>query len=183
MAEVTMTSPTKNFIFHFFIYYIAWTVCILFAAKNNSLAATAVVVFAVMLQLFWQFKRKDIHGLLGFTLFFTVVGFMVDTGFLHLNIVNFNANPWVVVSPPWLIGIWVCFAIFVFATLKAYCRLYITLGILAFILFPIAYLTGAKFGAAFFPGGYVNSIWIGLVWAFLFPFCMKMNANRMVKHD
>jgi hypothetical protein len=177
-----LKSAGANYIFQIIAYYIAWFVCITFAAHHNNFAATLTVAVIIVLQIIWQFYRKDTRYLFIFTVCLTLVGCVIDTELVRLNIIRFNANPFVNFTPPWMIAIWVCFAIVVFSALKKYMRHYFVLGILSFILFPLSYYLGAKLGAASFPNGEIKIIYLGIIWAFLFPLYSLLFADRLQRH-
>ena len=177
-----LRSASANYIFQAVAYYLAWFVSIFCAAHNNNVAAVIAVAVIIVLQVVWQFYRKDTQYLFAFVLGLALIGSGVDTGFVYLRIIHFNANPFVAIAPPWMMTLWACFAIVAFSLLKKYMRHYVVLGVLSLIAFPLAYYFGAKLGAATLPLGQNKIIYVGIVWAFLFPIYLLLFANRLENH-
>jgi hypothetical protein len=182
MEERVLKSACANYIFQAFAYYLAWFVSILYAARHNNIAAVISVAAIVVLQVFWQLYRKDTKYFFVFVLCLALVGSVVDTELMQLHIIHFKANPFVNIAPPWMMMLWVCFAIVVFSLLKKYTRHFFVLGVLSFIFFPLAYYLGAKLGAASFPLGCNKLIYVGMIWAFLFPLYLLLFADRLENH-
>jgi hypothetical protein len=106
---------------------------------------------------------------------------LLDTIFMHAGIIRFSSNPF---SPyftaPWMIALWISFAILLYSVLSNLLSRYLLMGLLAFAGFPIAYASGVKMGAAFFPNGYLSCVIIGIAWAICLPLCLSF-YNRIIK--
>jgi hypothetical protein len=173
-----------HYIFHLIAYYIAWSAGIYLAGKDHAWWATVVVLALVTVQICWQkFVKHETKYLWLLILLLTVIGTLTDTIFLHSGLIHFNANPFdPIISPPWIISMWISFAVIFFATLKRMFQLYFLLSLLSFIGFSLAYGMGAYLHAAFFPHGALSCLLVGATWAILLPLCM-LAFNRMVKND
>lgn len=172
-------------VFHLLAYYASWIICIDLAAKNQPWWGTGIVLSVALIQVIYEsVLHNDTKYLYLLLVILTVVGSLIDTLFLHLNLVTFNANPFSpYFSPPWMISIWISFTVIFFACLKPLFSRYVLLGILSLPGFAIAYYIGAEMGAAALPQGKLSCIVIGLTWAFLLPTCMSL-YNYLVKiHD
>lgn len=157
--------------FHVLIYYIVWTAGILSAANGFAWISTFIILIGVSLQYYWQYHvHQQYKGMNTWVFIITTLGIVVDSTFLHLNLINFYANPFShFLSPPWMIALWINFALVFYSTLfHLFQHLYI-LAVLSFLGFSFAYAIGVKTGAAFFPGGYFTAFLIGLVWMILLP--------------
>lgn len=162
---------SMHYLFHLLAYYIAWIICILLAAQGHGLLGALIVILLVLLQIYWQFKlQKNTKGLFYFILILTGVGSLIDTFLIWNGIIILASNPF---SPyftsPWMINLWISFAVFMFSTLSYLFSHYFFTAALSFFGFSIAYALGVKMGAAFFPYGYLTSLLIGAIWAILLP--------------
>jgi len=166
----------KNIIFHLFAYYIAWFSCIFVAAQNHGWYAFAIVLSITFLQILWQiFFIKKTQGLCLMLGLFTLSGFIIDTCLIKYGLIHFSGNPFDnTFSPPWMVLLWTNFAVIFFALFESFFKRYILVGFLSFISFPLAYAIGVKMGAAQLPYGYFSGIIIGIIWAILFPMCLKI---------
>lgn len=171
-----MKLQIKDYIFHLTANYFAWFCGILLAARQKCWTAFFLIIAVSALQILWQLKiRNDSKYLFRIVFLLTLIGPIVDTLFLHFKIVYFNANPFYpYYSSPWMIAIWFNFSILFFSLVRNLFRCYSLIGILSLIAFPLSYFAGAKLGAASFPLGSRYCIVIGIVWAFLLPFCLYL---------
>lgn len=174
---------TINLVFQLVCYYLAWFIAMRFAAENHGWYAAYSVLIISFVQLIWQYyviKRTRALWLL--VLLFSLIGFVVDTLLQQYHVIIFNGNPFENYSPPWMVMIWINFSILFYSVLKSYSKRYLLLSSLSLIFFPLAYIMGAKMGAAYFPMGYWSSGIIGIVWALLFPFCLFIYNTYEEKH-
>lgn len=173
--EVAMTSKLMKFhyLFHYVAYYIAWVAGIYCAALGHNSLAVSIVLGITGIQVAWQFTvAKRTQGIFLLIGIFTLGGFLIDTLFLRTGLVVFYANPFqTIMSPPWMISLWVSFAVAYYALMEPLWRRYALLGGMSFMAFPLAYLAGIKLGAGEFPYGVYSSLAYGVVWAFLLPAC------------
>lgn len=118
----------------------------------------------------WQYFIGKAQHLLLFIVLLTVIGFIVDSGFASLNLINFNANPFnPALCPPWMIGMWINFAIILYAHLFKYFTRYLWFTIASLLGFPLAYFIGVRMGAATLPPGNTSLVVVGITWGILFP--------------
>ena len=170
--------------FQILAYYLAWISGMELAAQGFYWQACFIILVISGIQIFCQYKvMGQIKGLLPLIFILTFFGTVIDTSFLQLKLIHFAANPFnPYFSPPWMLALWFNFSILFFTVLDRFFHLYLMVGILSFIGFPLSYLGGVKLGAAQFLGGNLNSLYIGLVWAFLFPLCLYF-YNRWMKKN
>lgn len=163
-----------HFIFHLIFYYAAWVVGIYLAANHYAWWSTAVIMLLVLAQYGWQrFIMHDTKNLYFMIVLLTVVGSIIDTIYLHADLINFESNPFApYFSPPWMIAIWISFAMIYYALLKSLYHRYFLLGGLSLVGFTLAYYVGAEIGAASFPYGNLSSVLVGVTWSVALPVCM-----------
>ena len=173
-----------HYLFHFIAYYIAWTAGIEFAARGLGCLGALVVMAVVLLQIFWQFTvRKQTHGLFSLILIFITMGTFIDTLFVRNGFIIFASNPFApYFTPPWMISIWVSFAVLFFSVLGSLFNRYFLLGLLAFFGFSLAYTVGGFMGAATFPHGYLSCFVVGAIWAICLPLCLFV-YQRILKYN
>jgi hypothetical protein len=176
---------TQHIIFHLSMYYLAWFSCLWLAANNLGGYAVAIVLITVVAQIAWQvWVVKHTRGLLLLVVLMVTVGVLSDSVLLHLNIIHFVANPFhELISPPWMISLWVSFAIFFYAVLDNFHQRYVVLAALSLVAFPLAYLGGVKMGAATLPQGNVSILIAGVMLAILFPGCLFVYNKFKVESD
>lgn len=174
-----------HYLFHLIAYYVAWIGAIMLAARGDAWWATSIVFALVVGQLFWQhYAMHDTNGLTSLIILLTLIGTTFDTVMMWLGLVHFAANPFYPYSsPPWMIAIWVSFAVIFYVTCRALFKRYFLLSVLTIPGFAIAYWVGARLGAANFPYGNSTSILVGVLWGVLLPCCMFAYSHWMTTHD
>jgi hypothetical protein len=160
---------------HSICYNLAWLAAILIAAMNCEFIAVGVVFATLVVQVFWQvYVMKRTQGMLLMVGLFFVTGTFGDSLLYHLGLISFSAHNFLLLSPMWMMSLWISFSLTFYATLQILYDKYLILALLAFFLLPFAYAIGAMLGAAEFPYGYWSSFAVGAIWAVLFPLNMKI---------
>jgi hypothetical protein len=160
-----------NVLFHLGMYYLSWYFCIRFAAHDQGGLAVSVVLVLLTGQLLWlAFIQKKTQGLYYFIGLITLAGTVIDSLFIKTGWMILSANPFAgYFSSPWMISLWLSFAVLFYAILSGFIDKYKTLTVLTFFGFSSAYATGAVLGAAAFPHGLGTCLVVGLLWAVAFP--------------
>ncbi len=169
MLKSANLKNNSEFLFHVFCYYLTWFACLIFAANHEVWSGPVVGLSLIAIQLFILIKAKQTKGLIQFILIFGLTGVVVDSILINIGFIVFMANPFTYIAPPWIITIWLSFAIVTFACMKKYFKYLIGLGILSLIGFPLAYAAGLRLEAAFMPLGYPGTLIFGLIWCILLP--------------
>ncbi len=171
-----------HYLFHFIAYYIAWLACIFLASRGLGLLGSLLVLTVVSIQIYWQFAiRKETRGLFYLIIILTIAGSCIDTILIWCHLIIFRSNPLApYFTAPWMITIWVSFAVFMFATFSSLLKHYYILGILSFFGFSLAYAIGVEMGAALFPYGYKTCFLIGAAWSILLPLCVHIYKRRII---
>lgn len=162
-----------HFIFHYICYYAAWVLGVEYVAAGKGLQATAIVLAITAVQVAWQYLvQKRSNGLLLMVLIFTLAGFVMDSVFLYSGVIVFNANPWAYAwSPPWMMSLWISFAVSYYAVMDRFWGRYWLIGIMSLFAFPVVYYAGIRLGVASLPKGVMSLGFYGLVWCVLLPLC------------
>lgn len=164
-------SATFSKVLQVIFYYIIWFVTIKFAANGFKIQDVLFVGILIALQYSYQFWSTSQRRSLNLIIFyFVLLGIFVDSLFLWLGVISFKANdlaPYI--AAPWMVALWISFAILFHSTLMFLITRYFLTAILAFFGFSLAYFFGAWMGAAFFPHGFFSCLYIGLAYAIAFP--------------
>lgn len=171
MEKNILKTKTAQFTFHMLAYYVVWSICIYSAANGYIWFGLAVALAVTTLQFVWQvILQRQITHLLSFLIYLTVIGFIGDSILIFVNVVAFSANPFSFpFSPPFMIGIWLNFAMLFYALMSWFITRPILLAVFAFVGFIIAYLLGATIGAAVLTYGTWSLITIGTLWTCMLP--------------
>lgn len=172
-------------ILHSILFYVIWFCCVLGAAQGYPWFGPVIGMIILFTQyLFQRFVIKDFAGLISFMLVLTLVGSIIDTLLTQVGWIIFSHNPfdpWL--SPPWMMVLWLNFAMVYYSCMQSWWPRYWLLGILSLVGFPWAYITGEIFGAARLVHGLYSSVLIGIIWAVLLPSISIYFSTRMKKND
>ena len=150
------------------LFNAAWFGCVLLGDKF-----AAVVLIWAVIHLFYRrlFKTELL------TLFIiTLLGIAVDTTLMHLGILMFDSDSYII--PFWLMMIWLAFAMTINGCLKPL-QNNMTLQYLVGAIFPpLSYMAGASLGAVSF--GFVQSYTLftfSILWCVLLPIFFYINKK------
>ena len=136
---------SKDKIFNFLLYQVAWVLCVVAAAAERPGLATAFPLAAVGTHLILVSNlRSELRLVLGAA----VVGLLVDSVQLTAGVFSFPVPAligWL--SPPWIIAMWMLFAITLRFCLSWLREIYLLASIAGFIGGPLAFAAGERFGA------------------------------------
>lgn len=160
-----------HYSFHSLVYYLAWLVCILLAAKGYAWTSTACVVSLTVLEYGWQrLFSQNTKYLTLFIFMLTICGSLIDSILTYSGFINFSANPFApYASAPWMMSLWLNFSVFLFSTCQYFFDKYLLTGGFAFVGFSLAYFVGTKLGAAHFNYSNLSCLMIGLIWMIILP--------------
>lgn len=110
----------------------------------------------------------------------TIFGVLLEAGLMAAGVIRYaGAAPGQILPPVWIWALWVGFATLPNASLGWIKGRWLLQVVFGLIFGPLAYWTGAKMGAASFPGSTGGSLFtIALVWALAFPTIMLL-ADRI----
>lgn len=181
MAKNSLRTKWAQLIVHLLAYNTVWFVCIKSAPKGFIWAGLILAIFITTLQYLWQhFVVHESNHLLTFLIYLTLIGFMGDSSMMYLGVITFSANPFSLpIAPPFMLGIWLNFAMLFYALLKQLINRPALLFLFSFVGFGVAYQLGANMGAATLLKGLHSLFIISAVWAFLFPMSIIL-FNRLI---
>ena len=148
-------------LYHVLANYIVWIACVLSAARGEDYLGLNVALLLSAMQFGYHIYYHRAQCIVGLAciLCILILGIVSDSLLLYTHVLWFNANPFTVISPLWMWGIWLNFAVTIFCGLQAWFRRYVVLLPCCFLGFAIAYYSGAALGAAVLLKGYI-SLWL-----------------------
>ncbi len=123
-----------------------WFLSLFGAGTQRSwLGAVALVLFTI-----WHFlSAHNWRAELLLVAIACVVGFIVDTAFIQLNLLAYSEPlPFAAVAPYWILGMWINFALTLNGSMRWLHGRYRLAAGLGAIGGPLAYVAGVKLGAA-----------------------------------
>lgn len=166
------TITTWNLIVHLLCYNISWFAGILLVASGHLIFALVIMSSIIALQLTWQVGVMKNTCNLWFFILITMLGStIVDSFCIRMQWLLFAQNPWKSITPPWMMLMWLEFAVLFYGALYHWRKRYWTLGALSLIGFSLAYSAGVKLGAAHLVHPWGPYCW-GLAWGAALPFCL-----------
>jgi len=173
-----------KYILHLLCFYLIWFACVLGAAKGWPWFGPGIGVVLLSIQyLFQRWYIKDYDHLMMMMLSLLVVGTIIDSLLLYFGLINYIHNPFApYCSPPWMMMLWLNFAMVYYSLLQSLWSRYVLLAVLCLLGFPLAYISGDLLGAATLSYGPYSSILVGIVWAVLLPSISIYFQGRKQKH-
>ncbi|MCT7328791.1 DUF2878 domain-containing protein [Ralstonia mojiangensis] len=152
-----------------------WFVCVLSAARDA--AWLGIVFVAALLALHLQQARRP-HQELRLVLWIVVLAAPWETLLIRTGLIAYpHGAVWAGFVPPWLLALWVLFAIQVnvlFRWLRGRRRLAMALGAIAG---PLSFRAGAALGAAHIPDMLVTLGVLAVGWAIWMPLLVWMGER------
>ena len=168
---------------HCVVYYVLWFFIIVSAAQQNAWVGLTASLSVVSLLSVWEYRCHQGKGLIKLIVSLTALGYIVDSALLFFHLIHFQANPFhPYLSPPWMVGCWLSFALVCHVGLKDYFHRHYLMGTAALIGFPAAYYVGIAMHAAHSAHLIPLLITLGIIWSILFPVVVRRHL-RPVRHD
>ena len=143
-------------------FQLAWFGCVFLAGTAPLAAAVPMGLWAVIALQMSEDRRTDVQLMLSVSL----LGFAMDSTLIHLNVIITES----MVSPPWLISMWMGFALTVRWAYVALEDKPLLLCILGGVAGALSYRAGASFGGVdLAEPSYWSLGVIGGCWGVVFP--------------
>lgn len=160
---------------NFLLFQAVWFLCILGAAHEYELLASAIGILCVVANLFLSNDVKSnalliVKGVL--------IGIVADTMLIHLDLMTFKTQYWTVVSPLWMWVLWAGFMSTINVSLSWLKPYQLLAALLGGIFGPLSYWAGVRMGAGSFGGLYSSPIAIGVMWAAVTPLLMRLSKQK-----
>jgi len=153
-----------------------------YAGQNQAIIGLLISVALFSVQILWQYRIvRDTRHLVNLLIILTLCGTLIDSAMIWLDLFIYTDNyfyPYL--CPPWMMMLWLEFALIVHALLKPYWDNYILIGFCSLGGFPLAYLVGARLAAITFVHSQWTVILLGLVWMWLLPALTYYHHRRVL---
>ena len=154
-----------NSIANFILFQMAWFAAIVGGASGWPVLGSvpALVVVAIHLWMNRDYLRREALLIVGITL----LGVMVESGFVYLGALHYAGTRAVTVLPPnWIIALWFAFGTLPRGSLSWLSGRLLLQMFLGAVFGPLSYVGGVKLGAATLPEPMLGSlVIISVGWA------------------
>lgn len=166
---------------NFMLFQIGWFACILGAAHDHTLLGGVLAAGCLVLHLLTTTGRKEEILLMAKG---AVIGAVIDSALLHLELIAFKApGPVVLISPPWMLLLWMLLMTTInhsMAWLKSRPWLACALGAISG---PFCYFAGARLGAATIPSPVEFALIMAAIWAVVMPLLFRLAGSASAAAD
>lgn len=167
-------------------YYIVWFSSLILAANDYTLVPLLFSISISVIQLYFWCDLTKVPDWVKFLISLTLLGYGIDCIFTLTSFIFFHSNPLhPYFAPPWMLGLWINFAVLCIGLVEFLKNLQHYLPLFALAGFPAAYMGGIGFHVALFNLGTASCIIVGLIWMILFPMlCNKfLFSNSKLNKD
>lgn len=154
-------------------FYIGWLACVMGAAGGNPFMGPVVVALIVILS--WRMQilsRPDIS----LALISIPLGILLDSALSSFGVFSYQSPlPVSWLSPPWMVALWVNFAIILRGPLGWMEGKYVLGAVFGALGGPLSYYAGFRLGAITVPGGIETFlIVVAIEWAVAMPILLGL---------
>lgn len=169
-----MQKIKKLRIINFLLFYIGWY----FAVKFHNLLAAGLVIFlAYISSMIMSYKMRELIIIIVLAL----LGCISDVISYTCDLYSFTyTKHLLVVNNVWLISLWILFLTTFNGSLKQFknTNIYL-LSMFGFLGGISSYFLANKLNVIYFPAGNLSLIYIGMIWAIVFP-CLYKAYHRIL---
>lgn len=172
----------KTLLVNAIAFQVVWFICV---QGHNLLALLAAIVLLFIYKLTVNPSLKTWQALLTFSL----IGYLGDGIIAMLFNVNYSATSDPLLSPIWLLALWLAFSTTLNHSMSwLFTSYYLTISI-ALLMVPLSYLAGITLSGSSLTHATGSILyWLffiseGLWWAILLLSYQKFNSSKKVKHD
>lgn len=164
-------SERQHIVFNAAVFQLAWLACVL-GGSAVAVVVTAAVV-AMHLKLVADTRRESI-----FLLQCAVAGFVCDLALIQIGVMDTGNH----LPPLWLTCLWVLFGTTVGYALRFFHGRLALCVAGGFVFAPTSYFGGARLAdVTLFEPVWVALLFIGLVWAVVFPLLIHLYTVNKIK--
>lgn len=154
---------------NFLLFYVGWYICV---SMHNIVAATIGLTIAILNIIIMRYDGKEVLIILGLALF----GLLSEALAYLLDIYRFTyVDNFIDAQNLWLVTLWILFMTTFGGSLQ-FIKKYsiLILAILGLVGGVLSYYFAYKLNAIYFNSSIFSLIYIGIVWAVLFPILFKI---------
>ncbi len=162
----------KNVVVNLAVFKAAWTTVLISAAAGTPEFGVIAVAIAVAIHLRSCDNAESEIRLLVVA---AAIGFAWESILVISGLLEYSSGNWVPgIAPYWIVAMWVLFGTTINVGMRWLRRSRAIAAIAGAIGGPMAFFAGASLGAVEFPSPAVALICIGIGWAVLLPFLVRI---------
>ena len=151
---------------NFIQFQAVWFLCIFGAAHQFELLAILISVGIIAWALLTSEHRTHDYGMI---LIGAILGIVIDSALISLNLITFTTSYWVSVAPLWMTPIWIALVLTLQSSMSWLSGRYLLAGLLGAISGPFAYWAGVRMGAGIFSEFVPAMISLSVIWLVITP--------------
>jgi hypothetical protein len=151
---------------NFIQFQVVWFLCIFGAAHQFELIAILISVGIIAWALLTSEHRAHDYRMI---LVGAILGIVIDTLLISLNLITFTSAYWTGFSPLWMTPIWIALVLTLQSSMSWLSGRYTLAGLLGAISGPFAYWAGVRMGAGTFADLIPAMISLSVIWLVITP--------------
>jgi hypothetical protein len=151
---------------NFIQFQAVWFLCIFGAAHQFELIAVLISAGIIAWALLASEHRAHDYRII---LVGAVLGIVIDSVLVSLNLITFTTAYWTGASPFWMTPIWIALVLTLQSSMSWLSGRYLLAGLLGAISGPFAYWAGVRMGAGVFVDFTAAMISLSVIWLVITP--------------
>jgi hypothetical protein len=164
---------------NFIQFQAVWFLCIFGAAHQFELMAILISAGIIAWALLTSEHRTHDYRMI---LIGAVLGIVIDSALISLNLITFTTSYWASVAPLWMTPIWIALALTLQSSMSWLSGRYLLAGVLGAISGPFAYWAGVRMGAGVFPDLMTAMICLSVIWLIITPALFYLSSLLKARH-
>jgi len=111
-----------------------------------------------------------------------ILGIVIDSALISLNLITFTTSYWVSVAPLWMTPIWIALVLTLQSSMSWLSSRYLLAGVLGSISGPFAYWAGVRMGAGVFSDFVPAMISLSVIWLVITPVLFYISSLLKDRH-
>ena len=164
---------------NFIQFQAVWFLCIFGAAHQFELLAILISVGIIAWALLTSEHRTHDYRMI---LIGAILGIVIDSALISLNLITFTTSYWVSVAPLWMTPIWIALVLTLQSSMSWLSGRYLLAGVLGSISGPFAYWAGVRMGAGVFSDFVPAMISLSVIWLVITPVLFYISSLLKDRH-
>ena len=161
-------------------FQLSWWFCVLGVKYGYPyLGPFVMTLFILVHYLFYKINNLEFI----FIFVCGLIGMLVDTFFINIDLIDYNGLTINNIAPLWIISMWLGFAATINHSLSWLRKRYFFAFWLGFIFGPISYLTGVKFNALSFNVSIYSITVLSVAWGIVVPLLFFINERILISDE
>lgn len=164
---------------NFIQFQAVWFLCIFGAAHQFELLAILISLGIIAWAILTSEHRTHDYGMI---LFGAVIGIVLDSSLIALNLITFTTSYWTAFAPLWMTPIWIALVLTLQSSMSWLSGRYLLAGVLGSISGPFAYWAGVRMGAGVFTDFNTAMICLSVIWFIVTPALFYISSLLKDRH-